>query len=258
MKKRLILISNDDGPNAKGLHSLIEVAREFGRVVVVVSEEGQSGKSHSITIKYPLRIREIEKSEDYSFYTVSGTPVDSIKIAMDQILDKKPDIVLSGVNHGSNSAVSVIYSGTMGVAMEAALHGISSIGFSLLNHSMQADFTFSKQVIRQVLVQVLKNGLPEYVTLNVNIPDIKFEEFEGYEVCRQTFGVWSGEFDKRKDPVGIDYYWLTGFFSNKEKGIPETDEYVLAKNKVSIVPIKPDLTDYSAIEEIKKWSFDEN
>lgn len=257
MKERLILISNDDGPHALGLHALIEVAKDFGRVVVVVSDTGQSGKSHSITMSQPLRIREVEKSENYAFYTVNGTPVDSIKLGFDQILNETPDIVLSGINHGSNAAVSVIYSGTMGVALEAALHGIPAIGFSLLNHKPDADFTLSKMVVRNVLQTVLNNGLAPNVALNVNIPDVNPDAFKGIQVCRQTLGVWSGEFEKRLDPSGRDYFWMTGYFDNHENGNQDTDEYALSQNMASIVPVKPDFTDHKSIEMIKKWNFEQ-
>ncbi|MEA1873443.1 MAG: 5'/3'-nucleotidase SurE [Bacteroidota bacterium] len=257
MKERLILISNDDGPHALGLHALIEVAKEFGRVVVVVSDTGQSGKSHSITMNQPLRIREVENTEKYAFYTVSGTPVDSIKLGLDQVLSETPDVVLAGINHGSNAAVSVIYSGTMGVALEAALHGIPAIGFSLLNFRSDADFTLSKVVVRSVLQSVLNNGLAPNIALNVNIPDISPKDFKGIQVCRQALGVWSGEFEKRIDPIGRDYFWMTGFFENHETGNQDTDEYALSQNMASVVPVKPDFTDYASIEMIKKWNFEQ-
>ncbi|MDA3819956.1 MAG: 5'/3'-nucleotidase SurE [Candidatus Delongbacteria bacterium] len=257
MAKPFILISNDDGPDARGLHSLIKVAKEFGDIVVVVPEEGQSGKSHSITVKHPLRVREIPRSDDVIFYVVSGTPVDCLKIALDQLLDKKPDMVLSGIIHGSNSAISVMYSGTMGVVLEAGIHRIPAAGFSLLNHTYDADFTLSEDIIRMVVPKIMENSLPEMVVLNVNIPDINPEDFKGIEVCRQTFGVWQGEFEKRQDPSGNPYYWLTGYFENNEDGTPNTDEYVLKRNKVAIVPVKPDLTDFNSLQIMSEWSFND-
>jgi 5'-nucleotidase len=255
MKKPLILISNDDGPFAKGLDSLIEIAKEFGQVIVVVPEDGQSGKSHSITMKYPLRIQKHD-NKIVDFYTVNGTPVDSIKLALNHILTQKPDLVLSGINHGSNAAVSVIYSGTMGVALEAALHNIPAIGFSLLNHHAEADFTLSKEVVRKIVPQVMKHSLPDNLALNVNIPDIKPSDFKGIAICRQTNGVWSGEFEKRIDPHGKEYFWMTGHFSNHDKDSPETDEYALSRNMATIVPVKPDFTDKKSIELLKNWSFE--
>ncbi|MFW5805952.1 MAG: 5'/3'-nucleotidase SurE [Bacteroidales bacterium] len=255
MTKPFILISNDDGPDAPGLHSLIKVAAEFGNIIVVVPEDGQSGKSHSITVKHPLRVRKLYPNDDVIFYVVSGTPVDCLKISLDQILDKKPDLVLSGINHGSNAAVSVMYSGTMGIVLEAGIHRIPSAGFSLTNHSTDADFTLSEQVVRMVVKKMLKEKLPEMVVLNVNIPDIPPEDFKGIEVCRQTFGVWQGEFEKRSDPSGQPYYWLTGYFENNEDGTPNTDEYVLKRNKAAIVPVKPDLTDYNSLQIMSEWSF---
>ncbi|MGM0650133.1 MAG: 5'/3'-nucleotidase SurE [Bacteroidota bacterium] len=255
MSKPLILISNDDGPDARGLHSLIEVAKAFGRLIVVVSEEGQSGKSHSITVKHPLRIREVPRDDDIKFYVVTGTPVDCLKIALDQILDEKPDMVLSGINHGSNAAISVMYSGTMGVVLEAGIHRIPAAGFSLCNHAPDADFTLSEKVVRMVVEKLSETSLPDMVVLNVNIPDIDPKDFKGIEVCRQTFGVWQGEFEKRVDPVGLPYYWLTGYFENNEDGTPNTDEYVLKRNKASVVPVKPDLTDYHSLQVMSEWSF---
>ncbi len=256
MTERLILVSNDDGPNAAGIHALIQVAKEFGKVVAVGPNGGQSGKSHSITMDMPLRMKQVAKEDGYEYYTVSGTPVDSIKLALDRVVDRKPDLVLSGINHGSNAAVSVIYSGTMGVALEAALHNIPAIGFSLLNHSADADFTLSKQVARTIIKEALNNAFPSYTALNVNIPDIKPEAFKGIRMARQCMGVWSGEFDARKDTVGRDYFWMTGDFHNREASSDETDEYVLRQNMVAIVPVKPDLTDREALESMKHWKFD--
>jgi len=255
MKHPYILISNDDGPRANGLHSLIEVAKEIGRVVVVVSEEGQSGKSHSITVKTPLRIREEKRTDDVCFFVVNGTPVDCVKLALDQILDERPDMILSGINHGSNAAVSVIYSGTMGVALEAGLHNIPAAGFSLTDHSPDADFTLAKTVVRNVVEKMMTEKLPDRVVLNVNIPAIEPDAFKGIEVCRQTFGVWQGEFEERHDPIGRPYYWLTGYFKNNENGTPNTDEYVLKQNKAAIVPVKADLTDYHSLQKMADWKF---
>lgn len=243
----LILISNDDGYRAKGLEALIEMAKPLGRVVVVAPSEGRSGMSHAITIKDPLRIRKQKRTDDVELYSVNGTPVDCIKLAMSEVLKTTPDIILSGVNHGSNSSVSVFYSGTMGAAIEGCLYGIPSIGFSLLDFMPDADFTGAVEYGRPIIESVLANGLKRGVCLNVNFPAIPADEIKGVRVCRQNMGTWREEFDKRTDPRGIDYYWLTGYFHNEEPEATDTDEYALANGYVSVVPIRADLTDMSQV-----------
>jgi len=251
-REPLILISNDDGYRAKGLEALIQMAKPLGRVVVVAPSEGRSGMSHAITIKDPLRIRRQKRTDDVELYSVNGTPVDCIKLAMSQVLKTTPDIILSGVNHGSNSSVSVFYSGTMGAAIEGCLYGIPSIGFSLLDFMPDADFTGAVEYGKPIIESVLANGLKRGVCLNVNFPAIPAEEIKGVRVCRQNMGTWREEFDKRTDPRGIDYYWLTGYFHNEEPEATDTDEYALANGYVSVVPIRADLTDMAEVETLSK------
>ncbi|MDX2430180.1 MAG: 5'/3'-nucleotidase SurE [Bacteroides sp.] len=256
MKERpLILVTNDDGIEAKGMESLIQVAREFGDVVAISTQTPMSGMSHAITIKVPLRISLIEEEPGLKKYLTNGTPVDGVKLAFNSLLDRKPDMVLSGINHGSNSSSSILYSGTMGAAMEGAINHIPSIGFSLLNYYPDADFASSQQVAREVIAKVVEEGLPNGICLNVNVPDVSCEELKGIKVCKQANGFWKEEFQKRQDPMGRDYYWLTGFFFNRE---PEgdgvgTDEWALEQHYASVVPINTDLTAHSQIGKMAHW-----
>ena len=251
MKKPLILISNDDGVHAKGLKCLIEAAREFGDVFVVAPEKGESGMSHAITIKNPLRVSKISEEEGLTIYSCSGTPVDSVKLALNKLMDRKPDLLLSGINHGSNASVSVVYSGTLGAAREGCINGIHSIGFSVTDHSKDAEFKGAKKYVSQIIEDVLKNGLDKDTFLNVNVPNIPIDEIKGIKVTSQTNGVWKQEYEERQDPHGGTYYWLTGFFDNYEKGNQETDEWALDNNYVALVPIMINTTEYSAIEKLK-------
>ena len=256
--KPLILISNDDGVQAKGLHSLIESMKPFGEIVVVAPEKGESGKSHAITISTPVRVRKVSESEDLVIYSCSGTPVDSVKLAINQLLPRKPDFLVSGINHGSNASISVIYSGTMGAAIEGCLNGIPSVGFSVLDHSSDADFSLAEKYIGTIFKNVMENSLPVNVCLNVNFPVVPKNKVKGIRICRQTKGVWKEEYEKRKDPHNHDYYWLTGDFHNFEPQSKDTDEWALANNYIAIVPIHVDLTSYDGIKQIQGWTYDIN
>ncbi len=253
-KERLILISNDDGIHAKGLENLIDAAREFGNVVVAAPAEAMSGMSHAITIKTPLRSREIKHEKGLRVYSCQGTPVDCIKLALNQILDRRPDMVLSGINHGSNSSASVVYSGTMAAAMEGCVNQIPSAGFSLLDYDPDADFSASVKIVKKVIKNIIDNGLEKGTCLNVNIPAVDFKDINGIKVCRQTKGYWKEEFVKRTDPQRGEYFWLTGYYYNMELEAEDTDEFALQNNFVSIVPLKVDLTDYASIEKLRKWN----
>ncbi len=255
-KKLLILVSNDDGVFAKGLQSLIDVVKPFGQVVVVAPEKGESGMSHAISINVPLRVKKIKEEKDLTIYSTSGTPVDCVKLAINQLLDREPDIVVSGINHGSNASISVIYSGTMGAAIEACLNNIPSIGFSLVNHNSDADFEMSKVYVEKIFKNVIENGLPKGTCLNVNFPDIPLKQVNGVKVCKMTKGVWKEEYDKRTDPHKRDYYWLTGNFNNSEPNEKDTDEWALNNNYIAIVPIHTDLTNYKALEQLKKNNYE--
>ncbi|MGV6845544.1 MAG: 5'/3'-nucleotidase SurE [Lutibacter sp.] len=250
-EKPLILITNDDGITAPGLRTLVEVMNEIGEVVVIAPDSPQSGMGHAVTINETLYINEIKIDKGpQKEYKSSGTPVDCVKLAVSEVLDRKPDLCVSGINHGSNSSINVIYSGTMSAAVEAGVEGIPAIGFSLLDYSWSANFKPLKRYIKQLALNVLKNGLPDGVVLNVNFP--KLEQFKGIKVCRQARANWVEEFDKRTNPQGKDYYWLTGEFVNMDKG-QDTDEWALANGYISIVPVQFDLTAYHFINELNNW-----
>ncbi len=251
MNKPLILVTNDDGITAPGIKSLVSVARKFGEVVVVAPDSPQSGMGHAITLTKPLRLHPSDMFEGIRSYECSGTPVDCVKIAVDKVLDRKPDLCISGINHGSNSSINVIYSGTMSAAVEAALEGIPSIGFSLCDFAHDADFSVARYAAEKVITQVLKYGLEDNTLLNVNVPKVKLEELEGIKICRQAMAKWEEEFDARKDPHGREYFWLTGKFVNNDKG-EDTDEWALAHKYVSVVPVQYDLTAHKGIDFINQ------
>ncbi len=245
-ERPVILVTNDDGITAPGLHALVDAVKDLGDIIVVAPDSPQSGMGHAITINQPLRLDKVEVHGTHQWYQCSGTPVDCVKIAIDKILHRKPDLCVSGVNHGSNSSINVIYSGTMSAAMEGAIEGIPSIGFSLLNYALDADFNASKAIARTVAQTVLTHGLPAGSLLNVNIPNLTLSELKGLKVCRQAIAKWREEFDERLDPNKRKYYWLTGKFINQDEG-DDTDEWALANGYVSLVPVQFDFTAHHVI-----------
>jgi 5'-nucleotidase len=253
--KPIILVTNDDGISAPGIRALIEVMAEIGEVVVVAPDSPQSAMGHAITINSTLHLNKISK-ENASIveYSCSGTPVDCVKLAVNEILKQKPQLCVSGVNHGSNSSINVIYSGTMSAAVEAGIEGIPAIGFSLLDYNWNADFETIKPFIKKIALEVLKNKLPNSVVLNVNFPKLKQDQIKGIKVCRQAKAIWMEKFDKRQTPQGKDYYWLTGEFVNQDNG-EDTDEWALANGYISIVPVQFDLTAHHAISQLNTWDF---
>ncbi|HLP73562.1 MAG TPA: 5'/3'-nucleotidase SurE [Bacteroidales bacterium] len=248
---RLILLTNDDGLYAAGLKTLLEVMEEFGKVVLISTIESMSGMSQALTVKVPLRVRLIEESEKHKIYACNGTPTDCVKLAVNQLLPRMPDWVVSGINHGSNASVSVLYSGTMAAAIEGCLYGIQSVGFSFNDFSPSADFSVCKKYVRTVLKKMASNRLPDGICLNVNIPSAKKDEIKGIKVCRQSKGNWKEEFEKRKDPMGKSYYWLTGIYRNHEPDATDTDEWALANNYVSIVPVSIDMTAHGYLSQLR-------
>lgn len=244
-QRPLILITNDDGIHAPGLRRLVDCALRFGDVIVVAPDTPQSGKSSAISVESPLFITRHPDMEQAKIYSVSGTPVDCVKLGLHAIVPRKPDMLLSGINHGSNSGVSVIYSGTMGAVMEGCVVGIPSIGFSLLHHSLDADFSFSENFVIEIIGRALLNPIPQGVCLNVNIPALVVPE--GVRACRAATGYWTEEYKKYITPSGSPFYWLTGRFVNTEPDAVDTDEYWLGKNYISVVPISPDLTATSEV-----------
>lgn len=257
MNKPLILVTNDDGISAPGIRSLIDVMSEIGEVVVVAPDKPQSAMGHAITINSTLYLNKISKENAIiKEYSCSGTPVDCVKLAVNEILHRKPDLCVSGVNHGSNSSINVIYSGTMSAAVEAGIEGIPAIGFSLLDYDWNADFEPIKSFIKKITTETLKKGLPEGVILNVNFPKLKENEIKGIRICRQAKALWVEKFDKRKTPHGKDYYWLTGEFVNEDKG-KDTDEWALDNGYVSVVPVQFDMTAHHTIQQLNTWDLNE-
>lgn len=256
-KRPLILVTNDDGITAPGIRMLVEVMKSLGDVVVVAPDSPQSGKGHAITVDHTIFVEKI-KLKDYNDkeYSCSGTPADCVKLAIREILGRTPDICVSGINHGSNSSINVIYSGTMSAALEAGIEGIPAIGFSLCDYNWNANFDACKSYVKTITQNVLKNGLSEGVVLNVNIPNLKKKDIKGIKICRQAKANWVEEFDKRKSPQGRDYYWLTGTFVNLDKG-EDTDEWALNRGYVSVVPVQSDLTAHHSIQNLNSWDFDE-
>ncbi|HEX8563608.1 MAG TPA: 5'/3'-nucleotidase SurE [Flavobacterium sp.] len=256
-KRPLILVTNDDGITAPGIRALIDVMKGIGDVIVVAPDSPQSGTGHAITINNTLYINKVS-ADDAAIpeYSCSGTPVDCVKLAVNEIIRKKPDLCVSGVNHGSNSSINVIYSGTMSAAVEAGIEGIPAIGFSLLDFDWAADFDAVKPFIKKITLQVLENGLPDGVVLNVNFPKLKQKEIKGIRVCRQAKAIWMERFDKRKTPQGKDYYWLTGEFVNQDNG-DDTDEWALGNGYISVVPVQFDLTAHHAIQQLNTWELNE-
>lgn len=244
-EKPIILITNDDGVTAPGIRNLADAVKDLGKVVLVAPDKPQSGMGHAITIGSPLRMQQLHLVDGVETWQTSGTPVDCVKLAVDKVLHRKPDICLSGINHGANHSINVIYSGTMSAAIEASIEGIPSIGFSLLNFSMEADFNASKIYARKIVEQILASKkLDKHLCLNVNIPNVDVSLIKGIKVCRQAYAKYVEDFDQRKDPAGRHYYWLTGEFKNFDKG-KDTDVWALEHNFVSVVPVQFDLTNYA-------------
>ena len=252
--ERLILVTNDDGINSNGLKTLSEIALLFGNIIVVAPTEAQSGMAHAITVKTPIRVFKTTLFDHITAYTCTGTPVDCVKIAINRLLPRKPDLLVSGINHGANSSLSVVYSGTMAAVIEGCINDIPSIGFSILDYSKDADFSVARQFIKKIIESAAKKGIPKGVCLNVNIPAVSENEIKGIKICRQNKGIWREEFEHRTDPAGHDYFWLTGSFENLEPHAEDTDEWALKNNYVSVVPVKYDLTAYHCIDILKSWN----
>lgn len=256
-KKPLILVTNDDGINAPGIRTLIHIMNTLGEVVVVAPDSPQSGMGHAITLNSTLHAEAVFIDDGpQKEFSCSGTPADCVKIAIREILDRKPDLCVSGINHGSNASINVIYSGTMSAAIEAGIEGIPAIGFSLLDYNWNAQFETSKSYVKRITENVLKEGLPVGVVLNVNVPNIPKENIRGIQVSRQAKANWIETFDKRKSPQGKDYYWLSGTFENLDIG-EDTDQWALENNFISVVPVQFDLTAHHFINTLKSWELNE-
>lgn len=252
-KKPLILVTNDDGITSPGITALVKAMKELGDVVVIAPDKPQSGVGHAITIHSTLRIHKTKFHNVKIEYSVSGTPVDCVKMCISEILRQKPDLCVSGINHGSNISINVIYSGTMSAAIEGAIEGIPSIGFSLMHDSIDADFSASKEIAKNIAKHVLQHGLPRDTCLNVNIPPLNISEIKGIKICRQARANWIEEFDRRKDPSGNPYFWLTGKFINYDEGKTDTDVWAVKNGFVAVVPTQFDMTNYASIPVLEKW-----
>ena len=252
MSELLILITNDDGYSSKGIKALINAVKNLGKILIVAPDSPQSGMGHAISVNKPIRCYKTNFFDSVEAYCCTGTPVDCIKMGLYLLKDKKPDLILSGINHGSNVSTNILYSGTMSAAVEGALSGIPSVGYSLTDYSDDADFQYSEKIVQIISKKVIKEGLKKGTCLNVNIPNIKENQIKGIKVCRQGRAFWDDTFDHRKDPLGKDYYWLTGSFSSKEQAI-DTDINYLENNYVTIVPTQFDMTCHDSVDELKNW-----
>lgn len=251
----IILVTNDDGINAPGIRALVEAVRPLGRVVVVAPDSPQSGMGHAITIGQPLRLDKVQVFDGIDSWQCSGTPADCVKLARDKVLHRKPDLCVSGINHGANHSINVIYSGTMSAAMEAAIEDIPSVGFSSLDYKFEADFIIAARVARSIAERMLTTKLPPHILLNVNIPVVAEEDFKGIKICRQAYAKWQEEFDHRLDPRGKDYYWMVGKFINMDEGTG-TDVQALAEGYASLVPITIDFTNTKTKSWLEEtWQF---
>lgn len=253
-KRPLILVTNDDGITAPGIRNLVTAMQALGEVVIVAPDSPQSGMGHAITINKPLRLDQVDLYEGLIAYQCSGTPVDCVKLAVDMVVKRRPDLLVSGINHGNNASINVIYSGTMSAAVEGAIEGIPSIGFSLCDYSYKANFAPILPTIQKIASSVLEKGLPAGTLLNVNFPKINAEsELKGVKICRQALAKWKENFEERTDPNGRKYYWLTGRFVNDDRG-EDTDEWALANGYASVVPVQFDLTDHHHIPYLNSWN----
>jgi 5'-nucleotidase len=254
-REPVILVTNDDGITAPGIQNLVEAVKDLGKVVVVAPDKAQSGMGHAITIGIPLRLHRVHLFGDIEAWQCTGTPVDCVKLAVDKVLHHKPDICISGINHGANHSINVIYSGTMSAAVEAAIESIPSVGFSLLDYSIDADFSAARKYARMIVEQMLNSPNEKHTVLNVNFPIGAPEEIKGVKICRQAYAKYEEDFLERVDPHGRKYYWLTGEFVNFDEGT-DTDVWALANNYVSVVPVQFDLTHYKLKERLEKdWNF---
>lgn len=255
MPKPLILVTNDDGITAPGLRALVRFMQDLGDVVVVAPDSPQSGMGHAITIDSTLYLKKMKEDFEHGApeeYSCSGTPADCVKLALQELLDRKPDICVSGINHGSNSSINVIYSGTMSAAIEAGIEGVPAIGLSLCDYSWDANFESAGEHIKKIVGEAIAQGMPKGVVLNVNIPKLAEADIKGIKICRQARANWKEKFDKRTNPMGKDYYWLTGEFELLDKG-EDTDEWALSNGYISVVPTQFDLTAHHAIQHINNW-----
>lgn len=250
-----ILISNDDGIDSPGIFALAQELKKFANVTVVAPQSQMSAMGHALTINRPLRIHEFNRKNELFGYSVDGTPADCVKVALSHVLDIKPDLVVSGINHGKNTAVNILYSGTVSAASEGMLTGIPSIAFSHDSHSYDRDMTIPARYAGIIVKALTKNNnLPKKSLYNVNIPDLPFDHIKGIKVVRQGESVWQDSFDERTDPFGQKYYWFSGNYQHIDKD-PESDDEALKLGYVTLSPLKFTLTDDEEILRLKNFSW---
>lgn len=251
--KPLIFITNDDGISSKGIRSMVDAVRDLGDIVLIAPDSPQSGMGHAITIHDPIRMELSDLHPGIEAFSCSGTPVDCVKLGVYEVLHKKPDLILSGINHGANTSTNVLYSGTMSAAVEGAMEGVPSMGVSLCSFDANANFDIAMQVVRKLSLQLLNDSIESGYCLNVNIPDVNSDDFQGLKVCRQAHAFWEDRFDKRIDQHGKPYYWLTGDFLDQDK-TEDTDLYWIEKNYATIVPTQFDMTAHWVLDKLKNWN----
>ena len=253
IKRPLLLISNDDGFQAKGINCLIEMLADYGDIIVCAPEPACSGMACAFSATTPLRLRLREKRQGVEIWSCSGTPVDCVKMALAEIVPRKPDMVIGGINHGDNASVNMHYSGTMGVTLEGCMKYIPSVAFSLCDHREDADFEPLRPYIREITSRVLAEGLPQGVCLNVNFPS-QSSSYSGVKVCRMAKGTWGHEVVRCHHPRGYDYWWMAGDYTNDEPTAEDTDNWALTHGYVAITPTQIDVTAYSVLERIRSWN----
>jgi 5'-nucleotidase len=253
-RKLTILVSNDDGIDAPGISALVKEMKKLGSVMVVAPDKQQSAVGHAITMNYPLRVKEFRKNGGFFGYAVEGTPADAVKLAVKALLKRKPDLLVSGINHGGNTAISIIYSGTVSAATEGTILGIPSIAVSLTTYG-PPDFTYAAKFARKLARQVLKHGLPEGTLLNVNVPPVNEKQIRGVRITRQGKSIWDDRFDVRRDPGNQEYFWLTGSLAQVDKEL-DVDQSAVTHGYVSVTPIQYDLTDYDMLEQMRRWKLE--
>jgi len=254
MKKLRVLICNDDGINAEGIFALTQEMKKVAEVTVVAPDKQQSAVGHAITVNYPLRAVPYHKNNDFFGYAVEGTPADCVKLGVRFLMKEKPDLVMSGINHGSNTAINIIYSGTVSAATEGMILGIPSIAVSLAAYQ-DLDFTYAAKFSARLALLVAEKGLPHGTLLNVNIPNVPESEIKGVMITKQGISVWNDRFDVRRDPANREYFWLTGSMNVMDTE-DDTDQIAIKNNYVSVTPVKYDLTNRDLFEEMKNWGIE--
>jgi len=250
-----ILVSNDDGIDSAGIYALVEALKEIGEVIVVAPHKEQSAVGHAITMQTPLRVFEFQKNGKFYGYAVDGTPADCVKIGIRNLMETPPDIVVSGINHGSNTAINIIYSGTVSAAREAAIMDVPSIAVSVASHTV-LDFSFASKVAKAITLMVYEKGLPIGTMLNINIPNLPEDQIKGLLLTKQGKSKWDDIYEKRIDPYGRSYYWLTGNLMDVDHSL-ELDQAAIKNNYVSVSPIHFDLSDYQTFDSMKEWKIED-